>query len=115
MFHFQVGKVDTHKLRATLDVTLKNPTLLLPHHFTSSDLLIIQLGKLSVGNSFVCATATSIQQDPTVASSSSMSTIGRILQFESSESLPQATSAGAFVQQEWNCICIDLSEVQVKR
>ncbi|GFR60476.1 vacuolar protein sorting-associated protein 13A-like, partial [Elysia marginata] len=112
----QVDGVDTHNLRINLDVNLRTPTLLLPHDSKSTDMLLVQLGNLSIGNSFVYAD--SPQQDPTSAIGSwpsSAANLGSAAQAGSLAGSTPASSEDVAGQQEWNSIRINLSEVQVQR
>ncbi|XP_012945076.2 vacuolar protein sorting-associated protein 13A, partial [Aplysia californica] len=49
----KVSEMESQNLRVNLNVDLRTPTLLLPHDSKSTELLLVQLGDLTVGNSFL--------------------------------------------------------------
>ena len=49
---FKVEDIQTQNLRVSVNVDLRTPTILVPRHSKSIDILMVQLGDLSLKNHF---------------------------------------------------------------
>ncbi|KAH9508956.1 hypothetical protein Btru_048395 [Bulinus truncatus] len=49
----QVSKFESDSLRISVNIEVRTPTLLLPHDSKSTEMLLVQLGNLSIRNSFL--------------------------------------------------------------